>query len=116
MEYAFSILMFVFAALLMLYAALIGRGGFNLIPRGYAASVDDKKAYAKNFAKVLRVVAAAPAVSGLIALVGVMLSERDDLVIGISVIILIVGTAAFLTAGVKMLSLDRNTDNTEGQK
>ncbi len=102
MEYAFSVLMFVFAALLLLYAALVGRGGFDMIPRGYAASVDDKKAYAKNFAKMLGIVAAAPAVSGLIALVGVMLTERDDLVIGISVIILIIGIVAALTAGVKM--------------
>ena len=102
MEYAYSVLMFVFAALLLLYAALVGRGGFDMIPRGYAASVDDKKAYAKNFAKVLGIVAAAPAVSGLIALVGVMLTERDDLVIGISVIILIIGIVAALTAGVKM--------------
>ena len=87
MEYAYSILMFAFAVMILLYAALVAPGNFDMIPRNYAVKVSNKKEYARKFAKVLCVVAISPAISGLIALAGltlldlitVLLDERDVL-------------------------------------
>ncbi len=103
MEYAFSILMFVFSGMLLLYAALVA-GNFDMIPRNYAAKVSNKKEYAKKFARVLRVVAIAPAVSGLTALAGLSLFENADIVIVISVVILITGMIISIMTGVKIMS------------
>lgn len=70
MEGAYSILMFCFAGMILLYAALLSSGNDGLIPRRYryAAHMKDRKAYAKRFAKVLALVALSPLLSGLVAL------------------------------------------------
>ena len=67
--YGFAILMFCLAGGLLLYAALLAKEKDpTLIPRNYAAKMKDRRAYARQFARVIALVAAAPALSGLIAL------------------------------------------------
>ena len=69
MEYAYSILMFCFAGMLLLYAGLLAlTKDAGLIPRSEAVEMRDKKAYARQFAKVMALVALAPVLSGLVAL------------------------------------------------
>ena len=68
MERAYSILMFCFAGMILLYAALLSSGNDGLIPRRHAAHMKDGKAYAKRCAKVLALVALSPLLSGLVAL------------------------------------------------
>ena len=65
----FSILMFCFSGALLLYAALLAvTRDDKLIVRHYAAKMKDRKAYAARFAKVIALVAVAPAHSGIAAL------------------------------------------------
>lgn len=68
MESAFSILMFIFSAALLLYAGMIALFGVELIPRYWMVKITDKKAYARRFAKILAVTALAPALSGAVGL------------------------------------------------
>lgn len=57
----FSILMFAFSGMLLLYAGLLAvTRDYRLIPRGNAANPKDKRAYAAAFAKMMAVVALAP--------------------------------------------------------
>ena len=70
MEYAYSILMFCFAGMLLLYAGLLAlTGDVGLIPRNELVKMKDKKAYARQFAKVIALVALAPVLSGLVVMV-----------------------------------------------
>ena len=65
----FSILMFCFSGALLLYAILLAiTKDFELIPRGYAAKVKDKKEYAKRFAEVIALTSVPPAHCGLVAM------------------------------------------------
>jgi len=68
----FSILMFIFAGAILLYAGLLAlTKDYNLIPRGHAAEPGDRKAYALACAKMLALVALAPlsaAIYGLFSL------------------------------------------------
>ena len=65
----FSILMFCFSGALLLYAILLAiTRDFDLIPRGEAAKVKDKRDYAKRFAEVIALTAVPPAHCGLVAL------------------------------------------------
>ena len=69
MEYAYSILMFCFSGLLLLYAAALGAtGDASMIVRSYAAKMRDPKAYARKFAGAVALAALAPLLSGLVAL------------------------------------------------
>ena len=68
MEYAFSILMFIFSGALLLYAGLVAVFGVGLIVRHWAAKIRDEKAYARRFAKILSLTALAPALSGVVGL------------------------------------------------
>ena len=69
MEYAFSIMMFALAAGLLLYAGLLAAAKDpTLIPRHYAAKMQDPKEYAAQIARVVCITACAPALSGLIGL------------------------------------------------
>ena len=69
METGFPILLLCLAGLLLLYAGLIAAtGDASLIFRSYAAKMKDRKAYARQFGKLLAVVAIAPAVSGEVGL------------------------------------------------
>lgn len=68
MEKAYSIVMFIFSGALFVYAGLIAMGNPQLIRRLYAAKVNDKKAYCRQFAKIMALAAVAPALSGLVGL------------------------------------------------
>ena len=93
MDRAFSVLMFCFAGMLLLYAGLLAAtGDCGLIPRLRAAKIRDKKAYARRFAGAVAITAAAPALSGV---VGLLWSE------GMAVSTLITGMIACVWAGAK---------------
>ena len=65
----FSILMFMFSGGLLLYAAILYLSkDVNMIPRNYAVKVTDKHRYATQFAKVIALVALAPAYGGIVGL------------------------------------------------
>jgi len=69
MEHALSILMIALSAGLFLYAGLIALDKtMALVPKSHAVGPKDKKAYARQFAKVLAVCALAPAAAGLVGL------------------------------------------------
>ena len=68
MEHGFSVLMLIFGIAILLYAGLVTVCGYSVIPRGYAAKPKNKRVYAKQFAKLLLLVAAAPLVSALVGL------------------------------------------------
>ena len=69
MEYAYSILMFCLAGGLLLYAGAVYRSKSDeLIMRSYAAKMEDKEKYARQFSKVLALVSLSPALSGLAGL------------------------------------------------
>ncbi len=64
-----SILLLCFSAALFLYAFVLYRTkDSKLIMFDYAAKMKDRKAYAKQFAKVIALVAAAPLLSALVGL------------------------------------------------
>lgn len=69
MEKAFPIIMLAMSGGMLLYAGLIALGGFDLIPRSYAVKVRDKKKYARRFAALIALLAWAPAVGGITALI-----------------------------------------------
>ena len=110
MEYAYSILMFAFAVMILLYAALVAPGNFDMIPRNYAVKVSNKKEYARKFAKVLCIVAISPSISGLVALTGLILFENNDIVIAISVVILIIAMIYCIRIGIKIMSKETEKD------
>lgn len=93
----YSIIMFIFAGMLLIYAALLSTGDSGLIMREYAAKMKDKKQYAKQLGKVIALVAAAPALSGLSAL----FFESDALLV--PVIILVAGGAAAIYLGTRIM-------------
>ncbi len=69
MEYGFSILMFSFAALLLLYALILCRTKDpRRIPRNRAVKMTQPLEYAKRFAKAVALVALAPLLSGVLGL------------------------------------------------
>lgn len=70
MDYAYSILMFCFSAGILLYALLVFIFGYEVIPRGYAVKPRDKKLYSRGVSRILLLVAASPALSGITALFG----------------------------------------------
>ncbi len=56
-----SILMLCFSGALLLYAGLLAlTKDYKMIPRGFAAKVGDKRAYALKFAKIIALVAVPP--------------------------------------------------------
>ena len=69
MKYA-SILMLILSGALFLYAAILAKTkDSRLIARDYAAKMEDRKAYTKQFAKVLALVAASPLAGGIAGLI-----------------------------------------------
>ena len=72
MDHALSILLFIFSGALLLYAALMAiTKNYKILPVRSQISVEpkDPKAYTVQFSKVIALVAAAPALGGLIALI-----------------------------------------------
>ena len=101
MEYGFSILMFCFSGVLLIYAGLVALGNTGLILRYRAAKVRDKKKYARQFGRILALVACAPALSGAVA----MLGDMDQTFLP-AMLTLVAGVAAAITIGVKMMNTD----------
>ncbi|MCR5346683.1 MAG: Bax inhibitor-1 family protein [Fretibacterium sp.] len=97
MSYGFSVLMFCFSALLLIYAGLVSLGLTGLIPKQWAVHMSDPQTYARNFAKILALTALAPALSGLAGLFGDV--ERNPFV---PLLTLILGIAAALWLGVRL--------------
>ena len=90
----FSILMFCFSGALFLYAVLLyTTRDYKLIPRGYASKIDDKKAYARQVAEIVALVAVAPAHCGYVALFSM----------GWSVVVLVVEMVLAIWVGTKIM-------------
>ena len=90
----FSILMFCFSGALFFYAALLyTTKDYKLIPRGYASKTDDKKAYARQVAEIVALVAVAPAHCGYVALFSM----------GWSVVVLIMEIVLTIWVGTKIM-------------
>ncbi len=71
-EYGFAILMLIFGGALLFYALLMGifkKKEFIPYRRRYAAKMDDEKEYMTKLAKILALVALAPIIGGLSALI-----------------------------------------------
>ena len=96
MEYGFSILMFIFAGALLLYAALMATTkNYNILPMRAAVSVDpkDKKAYTAQLAKVIALVAAAVAAGAVTGLFN----------IPAGLIVMLVAVIAAIWAGTRIM-------------
>ena len=103
MEYGLSVLMFCFSAALLLYAGLLRlekKRPELMIPRHYAAKIDDPIAYARRIAKIVVVCAAAPLLTGIAGLFA------PPLVVGI---VFVVSLVLAIWLGVK-LTTDRTED------
>ena len=69
MEYAFSIIMFIFGGVLLLYAGELAIfKSPKLIPRSYSAKMKDPKGYTVQFAKVIVLVSLPFLAAGVIGL------------------------------------------------
>jgi hypothetical protein len=95
-EYGYSILMGIFTAALLLYAGLMAwTKEYRLVPFRARASVKPKnvRAYMTGLAKVVALVAAAPALSALCGLWSMIAAP----------IVLIVGMIVFLWIGTRIM-------------
>ena len=63
MEYGFSVLMLIFGAAILLYAAMLSGGNYKLLP---SLRRTDKKGQTKHLAKVTAVVGLSPLIGGLL--------------------------------------------------
>ena len=96
MEYAYSIIMGVFAAALLLYAGLMAlTKDYKMLPYRARASVKpkDKKKYTLQLAKVIALVALAPLISALVGLWNKI----------VAVVVLILGVIIFIWLGTKIM-------------
>lgn len=84
--FAYSIIMFIVAAVIMIVSIAIYRGKTDLIHDYHQTKVTNKTAYGKAFGKALFVVAMAPLLSGIIGLLG-----SSDMIAIIAVAVLIIG-------------------------
>lgn len=96
-----SILMFIFAGAILIYALLLfWTKDVGLIMRSYAAKMKNKKLYAVRFAKVLAATAVAPALTGLAG----FFTENVFFLMTVFIVSLIL----CITAGVKFFTKDIN--------
>ena len=97
MEYAYSILMLVFAFAIFVYAGILGStGNYELLPvrgRVSAKKPKDPKAYARQLAKVISLVACAPLLSALAGLWNIPAAAA----------VLILAAVLFLFIGTRMM-------------
>lgn len=96
MEYGYSILMGAFSIALLLYAGLLAwRKNYRLLPLRARVSVKPKneKAYVTGLAKVVALVAVAPALSAIAGLFSMIAA----------LIVLIGGTVLFLWIGTRIM-------------
>ncbi len=95
----YSILMFLFAGGMLLYAALLGATkDYKLIMRYWVTKPKDKRAYAAQFAKLIALVACAPALSGIVGLFG-----DSDGIVWIALAVLFAGLVAAIAFGVRLM-------------
>ena len=98
MEYAYSIMMFCMAGGLLLYAGLLALAKDPmLIPKHHVAKMKNKKACAVMFAKIIAMMAAPFAVSGIVRLIW---NAEQTLVPAI--IVLVIGLVACLYLSTKI--------------
>lgn len=90
----YSIVMFAVSALFMVFSVLIFKGKTHLIHDYHQERVKDHQAYGRAFGKALSVVAAAPLVSGMIALLG---ESTAVLAVCLLMALLLVGFGCLLT-------------------
>ena len=85
MEYAYSMIMFIMAGALLLYAGLTAAAKKLILPYRYTVSYKarDKKLYATQFAKAIAVIAAAFFISGLVGLTKIYVLAVILLIAGI---------------------------------
>ena len=96
MEHGFSILMFIFAAAILLYAALMAiTKDYNILPTRATMSVKpkDEKAYMTRLAKVIALVAVVPVLTGVAAFWNAI----------VAVFVFVIGLVAACWAGAKMM-------------
>ena len=106
MEHAYSILMYLFAGALLLYAGLLAvSNDAKLIPRNSAVKMTDQKRYATQFAKVIALTALAPALSGIAGL-------WNGLFAGV---VLVAGFVICIRAGVRLMDDTWNTTDEENE-
>lgn len=70
MQHAYPVVMLGLSTGIILFATLVALGGVYMIPRSRMAKIKDGKTYARQFAKTLAVVAAAPLPSAAVAMTG----------------------------------------------
>ena len=96
MEYGYSILMGIFAGLILIYAGLMAlTKDYKMLPFRATVSVHpkDEKRYMKQLAKVVAMVALAPALSALTGLWNMIAA----------LIVLIVSAVVFIWLGTKIM-------------
>lgn len=106
-QIGFSTLMFIFSALLLLYALILAlTKDISMIPRAESVKIRDKKEYPGRFAKVIAATALAPLTSGLIARNGHMLW---------AMVMLAAGFVICIREGIKFMGQDKTekTDETD---
>lgn len=106
MEHGFSILMLVFGAMILIYAALVGLGGFDLIPRGWSVKVKNKKLYAKQFAKLLMLTALAPILGGLIGFLNT----------GVGAVVTVIAFVFFIRYGIQLTHINELLGNSDNER
>ena len=96
MEYGYSILMGIFAGLILIYAGLMAlTKDYKMLPLRARVSVQpkDEKRYMKQLAKVIALVALAPALSALTGLWNMIAA----------LIVLVVSAVVFIWLGTKIM-------------
>lgn len=114
MEYAYSILMFVFAAALLLYGLLLFRtGNYRFLPyRGRTAAKNwSSKDYVRLVGKIVMLVGCAPLLSGITGLIA-----PPDTTPWPVLIVLIAGTAGAIWLGVRIWNIEEHRRENHGKK
>lgn len=83
---AYSVMMFLTTALIVLLSIAVYKGKTNLIHSYHQTKVTDKSAYGKAFGKALFGVAVAPLFSGIVGLLG-----DSEVIVIIAVAVLMIG-------------------------
>lgn len=100
MEYAYSILMGIFGTLILLYGLIVFLSGdIELVPKNWSSKISDKKLYARQFGKVIMLVATAPILSAIVALFSSFMMIP-------AIIVLVGGIAGGIAIGVKLMPKD----------
>ena len=106
MEYGYSVIMLIFAAVLFLFGLLVFlTKDFLLIPRHWTAKTSDKKRYARQFGKVIMIVSTAPLLSAVTGLFG-------EKLIFIAVFVLIGGIIGGIIIGTTIMPKEDEEDDT----